>query len=58
MLTPMVRKAHAMAAKTEANWLRVEMVIFKFLLFIFRIIPGMPEYQHKACQFDIIVIKQ
>jgi hypothetical protein len=27
----MVRNAHAMAANTEANWLRVEMVILKIL---------------------------
>jgi hypothetical protein len=27
----MVMNAHAIAAKTEATWLRVEMVILKFL---------------------------
>jgi hypothetical protein len=54
----MVRKAHAMAARTEANWLRVEMVIFTFLLFIFRDIPGMPMLEHEACQLINNDIKQ
>lgn len=50
MLVPMVMKAHAIAANTEANWVRVESVILKFLILAFRDVPVMSMRLHEPCQ--------
>jgi hypothetical protein len=50
MLVPMVMKAHAIAANTEANWVRVESVILKFLQLAFRDVPVMSMRLHEPCQ--------
>jgi len=51
MLMPTVRNAQAIAAKTDANWVRVEIVILMVLSAFFRVIPVMPTHLQKACQF-------
>lgn len=53
---PMVMKAQAIAAKTEAIWLREVMVISNSFV-IYRTIPAMPEVLHVVCQFRKTTIK-
>jgi hypothetical protein len=48
---PTVMKAHTIAAKTDAIWLREERVIsISFLSF--RTIPAMQRLLHGVCQFQ------
>jgi hypothetical protein len=58
-LEPTAMKAQTTAASNAVKWVRVVVVISKFLsVDVFRFIPGMQRSLHGVCQFNIYVILQ